>query len=203
MAKKMMLEEKRTKMLEVFDKYKTFFKIQELEKIGSKEKGIVENTVKDVVLGLFYDDLICSEKVGTSVYYWSNFNKKMLEDIKSIKKFEDENNEIQNKIKNAIDMLEIEKDSKQITDRRMNKIKELDDLTKMYEDMKNKLDEYSEMSKEEFDKMKEEEGALINSINKMTDNIFIIQDYVSNKFNMDKKEVNKTFNIDDEMDYIA
>lgn len=198
-----MLEEKRTKMLEIFNKYKTFFKIQELEKIGSKEKGIVENTVKDVVLGLFYDDLICSEKVGTSVYYWSNFNKKMLEDIKSIKKFEIENSELETKIKNVTDMLEVEKDSKQITDKRMDKIKELDDLTKLCENMKNQLDEYSEMSKEEFDKMKEEETSLVNSINKMTDNIFIIQDYVSNKFNMDKKEVNKTFNIDDEMDYIA
>lgn len=198
-----MLEEKRTKMLELFDKYKTFFKIQELEKLGSKEKGIVENTIKDVVLGLFYDDLICGEKVGTSTYYWSNYNKKLLEDIKKINSIDAENKDLRNKIENIKNSIEIEKINKKVTNDRINKINDKENLSNRLEFMMEDLEDFSELSKDQFLEVQKKDIDLVNEVNKVTDNIFIIQDYVSKKFNMDKKEVNKTFYIDDEMDYVT
>ena len=35
------LEEKRSKMLEIFHEKKDFFQLKELEKIGPKEKGVI------------------------------------------------------------------------------------------------------------------------------------------------------------------
>ena len=80
-------EEKRERMLELFHEKKDFFLLKEVEKIAFKEKGIVSQSVKDVLQSLVDDDLINSEKIGTSVYFWefpSNAlatKKKKIEDV--------------------------------------------------------------------------------------------------------------------------
>ena len=48
-----------------------FFQLKELEKMLSKEKGIVLQSVKDVIQGLVDDRIINCEKIGTSNYFWS------------------------------------------------------------------------------------------------------------------------------------
>lgn len=45
--------------------------LQELEKIAPKEKGITMQSVKEVVQSLVDDHLVDSEKIGTSIYFWS------------------------------------------------------------------------------------------------------------------------------------
>jgi hypothetical protein len=50
---------------------KHFFFSQELEKIAPKEKGITEQSVKDVVQSLVDDGLVDTDKIGTSVYFWA------------------------------------------------------------------------------------------------------------------------------------
>ena len=84
-------EEKRQRMLDLFYEKKDFFLLKELEKIAPKEKGgrsclkklqstpilsisssgIVSQSVKDVVQSLVDDDLVDTDKIGTSVYFWA------------------------------------------------------------------------------------------------------------------------------------
>ena len=65
------LEEKRQRLLDIFYEKRDFFLLKELEKIGPKEKGIVSQSVKDVLQSLVDDDLVDSDKIGTSVYFWA------------------------------------------------------------------------------------------------------------------------------------
>ncbi|KAH9377647.1 hypothetical protein HPB48_016118 [Haemaphysalis longicornis] len=58
-------------MLQVFYEKKDVFQLKDLEKIGPKEKGVIAQAVKDVVQSLVDDGLVDSEKIGTSVYFWS------------------------------------------------------------------------------------------------------------------------------------
>ncbi|KAI0309803.1 Mnd1 family-domain-containing protein [Amylostereum chailletii] len=64
------IAEKRAKMLEIFHETKDFFQLKELEKLGQK-KGVVSQTVKDVVAELVSDGLVKSDKVGSSNFFWS------------------------------------------------------------------------------------------------------------------------------------
>ncbi|KAJ0089723.1 hypothetical protein Patl1_13402 [Pistacia atlantica] len=64
------LEEKRGKILEIFYESQNFFLLKELEKSGPK-KGVITQSVKDVVQSLVDDDLVSKDKIGTSVYFWS------------------------------------------------------------------------------------------------------------------------------------
>ena len=83
------LEEKRTKMVELFHEKKEFLLLKEVEKVAFKEKGIVSQSVKDVLQSLVDDDMINSDKIGSSVYFWSFpsnslvVKKKKLNDLSS------------------------------------------------------------------------------------------------------------------------
>ncbi|KAL6310435.1 meiotic nuclear division protein 1 [Sparassis latifolia] len=64
-------EEKRVKLLEIFHETKDFFQLKELEKLGPKMKGIVSQSVKEVLQGLVDDGLVQAEKIGSSNFFWS------------------------------------------------------------------------------------------------------------------------------------
>ena len=64
-------EEKRTRMLSLFHETTDFFTLKELEKVASKQKGIVSQSVKEVVDSLTSDNLVQVDKIGTSNYFWS------------------------------------------------------------------------------------------------------------------------------------
>ena len=65
------LEEKRKGMLDIFYDTKEFYLLKDLEKIAPKQKGIIAQSVKDVVQSLVDDYLVDTDKIGTSVYFWA------------------------------------------------------------------------------------------------------------------------------------
>ncbi|KAA1471657.1 meiotic nuclear division protein 1 [Dentipellis sp. KUC8613] len=64
-------EEKRVKLVEIFHETKDFFQLKELEKLGPKMKGIVSQSVKEVLQSLVDDGLVQTDKVGSSNFFWS------------------------------------------------------------------------------------------------------------------------------------
>lgn len=65
------LDEKKSRLLQIFYEKREFFTLKELEKIAPKEKGIVVQSVKDVLQNLVDDGLVHSDKIGTSIYFWA------------------------------------------------------------------------------------------------------------------------------------
>ncbi|KAI0630171.1 meiotic nuclear division protein 1, partial [Trametes polyzona] len=64
-------EEKRVKLLEIFHETKDFFQLKELEKMAPKMKGIVSQSVKEVLQSLVDDGLVQMDKIGSSNFFWS------------------------------------------------------------------------------------------------------------------------------------
>ncbi|XP_041075433.1 meiotic nuclear division protein 1 homolog isoform X2 [Polyodon spathula] len=65
------LEEKRTRMMEIFFETKDVFQLKDIEKIAPKTKGITPMSVKEVLQSLVDDGMVDSERVGTSNYFWA------------------------------------------------------------------------------------------------------------------------------------
>lgn len=63
------------------------FQLKEVEKIASKEKGVVIQTVKDILKELVEDNLVDSDKVGTSVYFWAFPGKGIYSQVATGKSF--------------------------------------------------------------------------------------------------------------------
>eukprot|EP00002_Diphylleia_rotans_P009491 TRINITY_DN1979_c0_g1_i2.p1 TRINITY_DN1979_c0_g1~~TRINITY_DN1979_c0_g1_i2.p1 ORF type:complete len:129 (-),score=37.02 TRINITY_DN1979_c0_g1_i2:149-535(-) len=64
-------DEKRERLLEIFYEKQEVFTLKELEKLGPKLKGIIEQTVKDVLQSLQDDSLVEFDKIGISNYFWA------------------------------------------------------------------------------------------------------------------------------------
>ena len=45
--------------------------LKEVERLAFKEKGIVSQSVKEVLQSLVDDDMVNSDKIGSSVYFWA------------------------------------------------------------------------------------------------------------------------------------
>ncbi|KAJ0745624.1 putative mnd1, HTH domain-containing protein [Helianthus annuus] len=82
-------------MLQIFYDSQDFYLLKELEKLGPR-KGVISQSVKDVVQSLVDDDLVSKDKIGTSVYFWSlpscagnqlrNVSKKLESELESSRK---------------------------------------------------------------------------------------------------------------------
>ncbi|KAF8345822.1 meiotic nuclear division protein 1 [Amanita rubescens] len=64
-------EEKRVRLLEIFHETKDFFQLKELEKLGPKMKGIVTQSIKEVLQTLVDDGHVQTDKIGSSNFFWS------------------------------------------------------------------------------------------------------------------------------------
>lgn len=50
---------------------KDVFLLKDVERLASKDKGISLPTVKEVLTSLTGDDLVDTDKIGLSVYFWA------------------------------------------------------------------------------------------------------------------------------------
>ncbi|KAL7420110.1 hypothetical protein Q5752_005075 [Cryptotrichosporon argae] len=64
-------EEKLSKLLELFHETAEFYTLKELEKIAPKSKGIVQQSVKEILDELVGDGHVQFDKIGTSNYFWA------------------------------------------------------------------------------------------------------------------------------------
>lgn len=89
MSKKLNNEEIQKRIIAIFRESGSFFQLKEIETAG-KEKGILQKDVKPVLQSLVDEDIIKSNKIGTSSYYWIEslakdveMKTKQLSDIKA------------------------------------------------------------------------------------------------------------------------
>lgn len=199
--KRLTNQEKCDIMLKMFHAKRDFFHYKDIEKYSVK-KGIVLQTVKEILQSLIDDNLVVQEKLGIANYYWSFVKDEGLALMD--KKNELEKNIIKTK-NDLVDLrkkMENEKIGREESDERNNLINTLNEKSKILEDLNNEMKKYAECDPRVFLQKKEMVEKCKKDINKLTDDIYSIQSYVCNKFGMERSEFNKNFGVSDDMDYI-
>ncbi|XP_012221427.1 meiotic nuclear division protein 1 homolog [Linepithema humile] len=195
------LDEKRLRMLQLFYEKKEFFTLKEIEKIAPKEKNIVQQSVNGVLQALVDDGLVRSEKIGTSVYFWrfpgenitatehriADTNKKVVEAEFKLEKLKAE--------------IQKEKELKSDTEERQTLLKEIEQLRKEEQEIKNQIAKFSGVDPEAIAEMNRKAQKYKDATNTWTDNIFAVQSWCKNKFNIVEEDLNKQFNIPEDLDY--
>src|SRR5690348_3145903 len=69
-GKGLSFEEKRKRMLCIFKDDPSFFHLKDIEKLGTK-KGIIFQAIKEVLDSLVNDNLVETDKIGSSNFYWA------------------------------------------------------------------------------------------------------------------------------------
>ncbi|XP_026732633.1 meiotic nuclear division protein 1 homolog [Trichoplusia ni] len=195
-------EEKRVRMLEIFHHSKDFFQLKELEKIAPKEKGITVQSVKEVVQSLVDDHLVDSEKIGTSIYYWSFPSKAKNTQKRKVNDLQNEVEECSRKLKKVEDAIANESIGREPSDERTQVLSMLEKLEKEEENLKKELQRYRDFDPEYIAQLKTETRDLRTASNRWTENIYTLKSYIKNTFQMENDIVDQNFNIPADLDYI-
>ncbi|KAL3535662.1 hypothetical protein ACH5RR_004123 [Cinchona calisaya] len=198
------LDEKREKMLQIFYESQDFFLLKELEKLGPK-KGVISQSVKDVVQSLVDDDLVLKDKIGTSVYFWSlpscagnqlrNVHQKLEADLQSGKKRLAELEEQCHALKNG----------REESDEREKALDELKAIEEKHNELKDEMGQYADNDPATFEAMKKAIEVAHAAANRWTDNIFTLQQWCSNNFPQAKEQLDHLYNevgVTDDFDYL-
>ncbi|XP_034244349.1 meiotic nuclear division protein 1 homolog [Thrips palmi] len=196
-------EDKRSRMLELFYEKKEFFQLKELEKMGPKEKGVIAQSVKDVIKSLCDDNLVDAEKIGTSVYFWAfpskavHAKKRQLEDLKS--RLEEANK----KLKTSREKVIAIKVGREDTEKRLQLLQKLQTMKGEEDKLTLEIQKFRDSDPEALEKMKKEIKIAKEAANRWTDNIFSTKSWIKNRLSsMDDDVLDKRYGIPSDMDYI-
>ncbi|XP_075210959.1 meiotic nuclear division protein 1 homolog [Lycorma delicatula] len=195
-------EEKRTRMMQLFYEKKDFFQLKELEKLAPKEKGIIAQSVKDVVQSLVDDGLIDTDKIGTSVYFWAYPSKAKHVRKRKLIDLNEKLFECNKKLKQTRESIIEAKIGREDTTQRVNVLENLKKLENEEKILKQEVQKYEANDPEVLEKMKEEIKEAKIAINRWTENIFVVKGWCKNKFCIEESVLNKQFGISEELDYV-
>ncbi|XP_075542556.1 meiotic nuclear division protein 1 homolog isoform X2 [Dermacentor variabilis] len=195
-------EEKRQRMLQVFYEKKDVFQLKDLEKIGPKEKGVIAQAVKDVVQSLVDDGLVDSEKIGTSVYFWSFPSKAVSTRKRKLDELKTKVDDVQKKLKFVENQLAKAQVGREDSSEREELISKLSDLERSRDEVSAELEKHKDCDPEVLEEIKKQTVVAKEATNRWTDNIFSIKSWVKNKFFIEESVLNKQFGIPEELDYV-
>ncbi|XP_026756075.1 meiotic nuclear division protein 1 homolog [Galleria mellonella] len=195
-------EEKKIRMLEIFHQSKDFFQLKELEKIAPKEKGITMQSVKEVLQSLVDDHLVDSEKIGTSVYFWSFPSKARTAKKRKLNELQCQLDESVKKLKKTEEAIVIESVGRECTEQRKETLELLENMKKEEEKLKKELQKYRDSDPEYIAQLKTDNENLKTAINRWTENIYILKSYIKNTFQMENEVIDQSFGIPADLDYI-
>lgn len=197
------LDEKRTKMLEIFYEKKDFFLLKELEKIAPKEKGIISMSVKDVLQSLVDDNLIDTEKIGTSVYFWAFPSKATANRKRKLSDQQEMISEISKKQKEVVSNINLASVGREDTEGRIICLKKLNTLKETKNGLESSLQRYRDCDPEVLVEMQKEIELSKNATNRWTDNIYALHSWIGKKFPaISINDLNKQFGIPEDLDYV-
>ena len=195
------MEEKCKKVLEIFTQSQDVFQLKDVEKMAPK-KGVIMQSVKDCVNQLVADNLIETDKIGSSTYFWMFKNKqvnaknKQLDQMKrnmcELRKKKTELRQvIKDKAVNEEEQAARDKYSSRIVKSQAKKGKLLQEIEK-----------FKDCDPDEAEKMKEGVEQAVEAVERWTTNVFSIRSWVVNKTGNPESEVNKQFGIPADFDYM-
>lgn len=200
------MQEKRTRMLDWFHETQSFYQLKDVEKICSTEKGITLNTCKDVLIALTEDGLVDSEKIGTSLYYWSLPSKALATKAEQLKQMEAElvkANERNKLLHEQIETKREEQDTRVNDEEKRNELKQsIEELSKMRAGLMAELAAYQENDPGKVNQWREEIILSKTACNRWIENIFSLKSWMKNKFRCEERMLDKQFEIPDDLDYI-
>ncbi|XP_059409385.1 meiotic nuclear division protein 1 homolog [Carassius carassius] len=193
------LEEKRSRMMEIFFETKDVFQLKDIEKIAPKSKGITPMSVKEVLQSLVDDNMVDTERVGTSNYYWA-FPSKALHArkcrLEELERQHEDGNQRKKALQQAVNKAKV---GREVNEERENLLKELTALKHQRDQLKAELEKYKECDPEVVEEIRK---ANITAVSRWTDNVFAIKSWAKKKFGFEDSGLDKAFGIPEDFDYI-
>jgi Mnd1 HTH domain/Leucine zipper with capping helix domain len=195
-------EEKTNRMADFFYETEEVFNLKELEKRCNKEKGIVANTVKDVLLGLTADNLVCADKVGSQNLYWQFPSQSLL--IRQ-RREATINEELETR-KRSRDELEAEhqelRQGREPSEERSAKLQRVAELTAERAELREQVATLADADPELIEALQADARQAVDAANRWTDNVFMLRDWCKTKFGIEPSRFDQGFSVPEDFDYV-
>lgn len=188
--------------MELFTQTADFFTLKELEKIAPKRKGIVSQSVKEVLQSLVDDNMVNTDKCGVQTVFWalpSEASQKRHATLHNLQQAVEHKTTEKAKLAKEVEKLE---QGREDTQERRHLLEQISQLEKRKKELDVQLNRFAEFDPEEMERLKEHTRIARESTNRWVDNIFNCQSWAVNKFYMDKRDFSKQFGIPEELDYL-
>lgn len=188
----MSLEDKRRTLLAVFHESKDVFMLKEVEKLGSK-RGVVLQSIKDVLQSLVDDDLVHCEKIGISNYFWS-FESEATVKLETDKaklqsRLQAADNEIQ-KLQESIKAVSVGREE---NEERIQLREHVGRLEACIDSYSSEIAQYNANDPERYAALKEATVVARDSANRWIDNIDSLRSWVKKRFQGNENQVDDFF----------
>lgn len=177
--------------------------MRDLERLLPKSKGITTQTVKEVVQSLVDDKMVCAEKIGTSNYFWAFPSTATVRRQIKLEQAEADLMKIQTRTKKLKEDIELHKQGREEGEERSELQEKYVELKKKLEMVRAELSEYKENDPAVFKQKMEQVGKLKMSINRWTDNLFILEDWCVKNIGVERAAFKEMFSLSDQIDYIS
>ncbi|TPP50550.1 Meiotic nuclear division protein 1 [Fasciola gigantica] len=189
-------------MMEFFYEKKDFFQLKEVERLCHKEKGINAMSVKDVLMSLVHDGMVDTEKIGTCVYFWAFPNKATQKHKGTIQKLKENVAITKAQHTKLKDALQEARSARQDTNERQKLLDELEFKRTSLEKLTTELYSLRRLDPNRLRLLEEERQVALDSANRWTDNVFVIQSWIAKKFPVNEAAFRKQFGIPESFDYL-
>ncbi|KAL1748680.1 meiotic nuclear division protein 1, partial [Schizophyllum fasciatum] len=196
-------EEKRVKMLEIFHETKDFFQLKELEKIGPKTKGIVSQSVKEVVQSLVDDGLVQSDKIGSSNFFWSFPSQHGAAIQARLSTARAKQTEAAQQLKELRASVDEERSSRMDTDERRAKLARLVELKQRQATLETELGAYGTCDPIKVEETKRAVVLAKEAAIRWTDNYSALESYFRRQTGADTADIRQHLGVDDEYEDIC
>lgn len=196
------MEEKRTRMMEIFFESKDVYQLKDIEKIAPKSKGIAPMTVKDVLQSLVDDNMVDCERVGTSNYYWAFPSKALHARRHKLEDLQKQNSQAKQRKVSLQKSVEKAKLGREDTEERSSLLKQLQALREEKTQLEAGLEKYRECDPEVVEETRKSNAVAKEAVSRWTDNVFAIKSWTKKKFSFDDSRINKAFGIPEDFDYL-
>ncbi|XP_044286581.1 tripartite motif-containing protein 2 isoform X3 [Varanus komodoensis] len=162
------VEEKRTRMMEIFFETKDVFQLKDIEKIAPKEKGITAMSVKEILQSLVDDGMVDTDRIGTSNYFWAFPSKALHTRKRKLEDLQIQFSEYSQKKRSLEESIEKSKVGRQDTAERAALTKELTALRQKKDQLKGEIDKYKECDPDIIEEIRQANKVAKEAANRWT-----------------------------------
>ncbi|XP_016148104.1 meiotic nuclear division protein 1 homolog [Sinocyclocheilus grahami] len=184
-------------MMEICFETKDAFQLKDIEKIAPKSRGITSMSVKEVLQSLVDDNMVDTERVGISNYYWA-FPSKALHArkcrLEELERQHEDGNQRKKALQQAVDKAKVGREVN------VDLLKELPASKHQRDQLKAELEKYKECDPEVVEEIRKHNITTSFHIYSFPDNVFAIKSWAKKKFGLENSSLDKAFAIPEDFD---
>ncbi|TFK44690.1 meiotic nuclear division protein 1 [Crucibulum laeve] len=195
-------EEKRVKLLEIFHETKDFYQLKELEKLGPKMKGIVSQSIKDVLQSLVDDGLVQGDKIGSSNFFWSFPSQSGALAQSRLQTVKEARVGYQQQLTDLKTAIELERTARPASELRSQSIEKLSALRQNLISLQTELDAYGDSDPRKVEEAKRAAFLAKEAALRWTDNYGVLLGYFTRQSGIEVAEIRKFLGIEEDYEDI-